>query len=209
MDSIRPGTEWSKKENLRKISVHAPNWLHFCRDRIIERIYSSPDRDNRRPGAGAAQQGAGVSVAGGHDHSRLDDGAVAAGELSQAAAGERSQCARLFGGGADRRRDRAARAADRLQPRDRVAGVCAGLGNNTAFNKKVDQFLREGRLGMTLQHPNVVGMLAVNKDNTTGQYFIVMEFVEGDNLRNILSVRKRLPADEALRMMEEFYNFPL
>lgn len=73
----------------------------------------------------------------------------------------------------------------------------------TDNKQKVDQFMREGRVGMTLQHPNVVGMLAVNKDNTTGQYFIVMEFVEGDNLRNILSVRGKMEVDEALRMMEE------
>lgn len=76
----------------------------------------------------------------------------------------------------------------------------------TDDKQKVDQFMREGRLGMTLQHQNVVGMLAVNKDNTTGQYFIVMDFVEGDNLRNILAVRKRLEPDEALRMMEECVN---
>ena len=73
----------------------------------------------------------------------------------------------------------------------------------TDNKQKVDQFMREGRVGMTLQHPHVVGMLAVNKDTTTGQYFIVMEFVEGDNLRNILGIRGKLEVDEALRMMEE------
>jgi serine/threonine protein kinase len=73
----------------------------------------------------------------------------------------------------------------------------------TDDKQKVDQFMREGRLGMTLQHPNVVGMLAVNQDNQTKQYFIVMEFVEGDNLRNILAIRKKLEPDEALRMIEE------
>ncbi len=73
----------------------------------------------------------------------------------------------------------------------------------TDNKQKVDQFMREGRVGMTLQHPHVVGMLAVNKDANTGQYFIVMEFVEGDNLRNILGIRGKLEPDEALRMMEE------
>ncbi|MFO0847878.1 MAG: serine/threonine-protein kinase [Gemmataceae bacterium] len=73
----------------------------------------------------------------------------------------------------------------------------------TDDKQKVDQFMREGRLGMTMSHPNVVGMLAVNQDNNTKQYFIVMEFVEGDNLRNILAIRKKLEPDEALRMMEE------
>ncbi|OWK47087.1 serine/threonine-protein kinase [Fimbriiglobus ruber] len=69
--------------------------------------------------------------------------------------------------------------------------------------QKVDQFMREGRIGLTLQHPNIVGMLAVNQDKVTGQYYIVMEFVEGGNLRDILTIRKKLEVDEALRMMEE------
>ena len=78
------------------------------------------------------------------------------------------------------------------------------LRNKWTENKqKVDLFLREGRVGMTLQHPNIVQILNVNQDQKTGQYFIVMEFVEGDNLRNIISIRGKLELDEALRMMEE------
>src|SRR5437879_2363870 len=39
---------------------------------------------------------------------------------------------------------------------------------------QVDLFMREGRVGTTLKHPNVVEMLSVDKDHKTGQYFIVM-----------------------------------
>ena len=39
---------------------------------------------------------------------------------------------------------------------------------------------------MTLQHPNIVEILAVNQDRASKQYYIVMEFVEGGNLRDIL-----------------------
>ena len=78
------------------------------------------------------------------------------------------------------------------------------LRNKWTDNKqKVDLFLREGRVGLTLQHPNIVSILAVNQDQKTGQYYIVMEFVEGGNLRDILTIRKKLEVDEALRMMEE------
>ena len=69
--------------------------------------------------------------------------------------------------------------------------------------KRVESFEREGRIGMTLDHPNIVRLLAVNKDAATGQHFIVMEFVEGDNLKNILNARKKLEVDEALNIMEE------
>jgi serine/threonine protein kinase len=73
----------------------------------------------------------------------------------------------------------------------------------TENQQKVDLFLREGRVGMTLQHPNIVQILNVNQDQKTGQYFIVMDFIEGDNLRNLISIRGKLELDEALRMMEE------
>ena len=73
----------------------------------------------------------------------------------------------------------------------------------TMDKQKIDLFLREGKLGMTIRHPNIVSVLAVNQDSKTGQYFIVMDFVEGGNLRDLLQIRKKLGFDEALRYMEE------
>jgi tRNA A-37 threonylcarbamoyl transferase component Bud32 len=69
--------------------------------------------------------------------------------------------------------------------------------------KRIESFEREGRLGMTLDHPNIVRILAVSKDQPTGAHFIVMEFVEGGNLRDILNIRKKVELDEALRILEE------
>ena len=73
----------------------------------------------------------------------------------------------------------------------------------TMDKQKVDLFLREGKLGMTVRHPNIVSVLAVNQDAKTGQYFIVMEFVEGGNLRDLITIRKKIGIEEALRIMEE------
>jgi serine/threonine protein kinase len=73
----------------------------------------------------------------------------------------------------------------------------------TMDKQKVDLFIREGKLGMTLRHQNVVGMLNVGQDSKTGQYYLVMEFVEGGNLRDLISIRKKIGIDEALRIMEE------
>jgi serine/threonine protein kinase len=73
----------------------------------------------------------------------------------------------------------------------------------TMDKQKVDLFMREGKLGLTIRHPNIVSVLAVNQDSKTGQYFIVMEFVEGGNLRDLLQARKKLNPDEALRIIEE------
>src|SRR5204863_9501392 len=43
----------------------------------------------------------------------------------------------------------------------------------------VETFLREGQIGLSMQHENIVAILAVNQDAKSGQHFIAMEFVEG------------------------------
>ncbi len=69
--------------------------------------------------------------------------------------------------------------------------------------KQIAQFFREGRVGLQLKHPNIVEVLAINQDEASQQYYIVMEFVEGGNLREILAIRKKLAAAEALRIIED------
>jgi serine/threonine protein kinase len=73
----------------------------------------------------------------------------------------------------------------------------------TMDKQKVDLFMREGKLGLSIRHPNIVSVLAVNQDPKTGQYFIVMEFVQGHNLRELLQGRKQLLPGEALQYIEE------
>jgi CheY-like chemotaxis protein len=69
--------------------------------------------------------------------------------------------------------------------------------------QRVEFFEREGRVGLSLRHPNIVEMLAVSRDASSGQYFLVMEFVEGGNLREILAIRKKLEPAEALPIIED------
>ena len=68
---------------------------------------------------------------------------------------------------------------------------------------KIDGFIREGRVGLTLKHPNIVEIMAINQEPSTKQYYIVMEFVEGGNLREILQIRKTLQVSESLRILED------
>src|SRR5262245_24999832 len=68
---------------------------------------------------------------------------------------------------------------------------------------KINLFEREGKIGMRLQHPNIVQILGVNCDRKSMQFFIVMEFVEGTNLRELISLRKKIAIPEAVRIMEE------
>lgn len=68
---------------------------------------------------------------------------------------------------------------------------------------RIDLFIREGKVGLLLKHPNIVEVLAINRDPSSGQYYIVMEFVEGGNLREILQIRKKLSVAESLRVIED------
>jgi serine/threonine protein kinase len=69
--------------------------------------------------------------------------------------------------------------------------------------ESIDLFEREGKMGMSMHHPNVVQILAVNRDVVSRQHYLVMEFVEGGNLRDFLAIRKKLEPAEALRILEE------
>jgi serine/threonine protein kinase len=69
--------------------------------------------------------------------------------------------------------------------------------------QRIDLFEREGQVGLSLRHPNIVEILAVNRDAASGQYYIVMDFVEGGNLREILQLRKKLAPAEALKFIED------
>lgn len=67
----------------------------------------------------------------------------------------------------------------------------------------IELFEREGRVGMSLRHPNIVEIITVGKDPANRQYYIVMEFVEGGNLRDILKLRGTFPVAETLKILEE------
>lgn len=67
----------------------------------------------------------------------------------------------------------------------------------------VELFVREACLGMSLKHPNIVQTLMVDHDKATDQHFMVMEFVEGGNLRDLLAIRKRFSVPETLRLLED------
>lgn len=67
----------------------------------------------------------------------------------------------------------------------------------------IELFEREGRVGMSLKHPNIVEILAVNQDQATKQYYMVIEFIEGGTLRDFLRIRKKLEPAEAIKIIED------
>lgn len=63
----------------------------------------------------------------------------------------------------------------------------------------LDQFLREGRMGLRLRHPNIVSIFDVVPDIRNP--FMVMEFVEGQTLRELIQIRGKLEPKIALKLI--------
>jgi CheY-like chemotaxis protein/tRNA A-37 threonylcarbamoyl transferase component Bud32 len=85
----------------------------------------------------------------------------------------------------------------------RIVAVKVLRGRWTDKPESVKLFEREGRVGLALRHPNIVEILAVNCDAASKQYFIVMEFVEGGNLRELLKIQKKLDPLKGVRILED------
>jgi serine/threonine protein kinase len=61
------------------------------------------------------------------------------------------------------------------------------------------RFRREARLALRLRHPHVVR--AFHMGETKGLPFLVMEYLQGDTLKEILQRRGKLPIPEAIRVV--------
>lgn len=62
----------------------------------------------------------------------------------------------------------------------------------------IRRFRREAQSAAALSHPNVVSIYDVGQEDET--HYIVMEYVEGNNLNEIIQERAPLQADEAVRI---------
>jgi len=61
------------------------------------------------------------------------------------------------------------------------------------------RFQQEARAAANLLHPNIVTVYDFGQDE--GRYFLVMEYVQGTDLKTLLRRRGRLPVDEAVELM--------
>ncbi|MCI0493313.1 MAG: protein kinase [Planctomycetes bacterium] len=84
----------------------------------------------------------------------------------------------------------------------------SSLSNPKAINDKthrsnrpvIDLFRREGEIGSKLKHPNIV---EIHEGFSQGvMHYIVMDFVEGRNLREFYRAKRRFDPVEAARIME-------
>ena len=63
----------------------------------------------------------------------------------------------------------------------------------------VERFHKEAEGGMRLRHPNIVRVLDFGNEDK--QYFMIMEYVEGSNLRDLLKIRTHIDEEAAVPMM--------
>jgi serine/threonine-protein kinase len=76
-----------------------------------------------------------------------------------------------------------------------------GLGDDAEFARKFD---REARAAAKLSHPNVVSVFDQGQDlgGPNSRPYIVMEYVEGQTLRDVLNRESPMPAARALEIIE-------
>jgi beta-lactam-binding protein with PASTA domain len=90
-------------------------------------------------------------------------------------------------------------ARDRLLDRNVAVKVLSpGFATDPTF---IARFRREAQSAASLNHPNIVAVYDWGEDG--GNYFIVMEYVAGRTLREVLREYSRLPALEAARIAAE------
>lgn len=64
--------------------------------------------------------------------------------------------------------------------------------------KQAELFIREGNLGRSLQHPNIVPIHDVCSQGST--HFLVLDFVEGWSLRELMKIRKKIEPGQATQL---------
>jgi serine/threonine protein kinase len=69
----------------------------------------------------------------------------------------------------------------------------------TSDASAVNRFAQEAEAGLSLHHPNIVRIFEYGEIDR--MHFMVMEYVEGSNLRDFLKLRQRLDTKEALPIL--------
>jgi serine/threonine-protein kinase len=88
----------------------------------------------------------------------------------------------------------------RLERQVAVKLLAEHLADDPAF---VSRFQREAQAAARLVHPNIVQVFDSGRDESTGQYFIVMEYIAGSSCAEILRDDGWLEVREAIDIIEQ------
>ena len=82
---------------------------------------------------------------------------------------------------------------------DRNVAIKLLRGDLASDEKFVHRFQREALSASSLNHPNIVEVYDVGEDN--GEYYIVMEYIEGKHLKDLIKRRGKLTISEVIDIM--------
>jgi serine/threonine-protein kinase len=88
----------------------------------------------------------------------------------------------------------------RLERQVAVKLLAEHLAEDPTF---VSRFQREAQAAARLVHPNIVQVFDSGQDERTGQYFIVMEYIEGQSCAEILRDDGWVEVDDAIAIVEQ------
>jgi eukaryotic-like serine/threonine-protein kinase len=88
----------------------------------------------------------------------------------------------------------------RLERQVAVKLLAEHLAEDPTF---VSRFQREAQAAARLVHPNIVQVFDSGQDESTGQYFIVMEYIEGQSCAEILRDDGWVEVDEAIAIIDQ------
>jgi len=89
---------------------------------------------------------------------------------------------------------------ERLERRVAVKLLAEHLADDPTF---VSRFQREAQAAARLVHPNIVQVFDSGQDEGSGQYFIVMEYIEGSSCAEILRDQSWIEVDEAIAIIDQ------
>ncbi len=87
----------------------------------------------------------------------------------------------------------------RLRREVAIKVMHASLAEDPSF---IARFEREARAAASLTHPNVVAVHDQGRDPVTGTVYLVMEYVSGHTVRDVLNARKALTPTQSLAVIE-------
>ncbi len=91
------------------------------------------------------------------------------------------------------------RALHKINGETRAVKVLRGKFSESADNRH--KFSQEGELGVQLRHPNIVPIFEVASEGN--QPYLVMEFLEGRNLREFIKIRQKFEPVEAVKLITD------
>ncbi len=67
----------------------------------------------------------------------------------------------------------------------------------------VDRFIREAKLACKIKHPNLIAVHDAGQNPQNGLYYIIMDYVPGGSVRDLLKKTRRIPPGRALEIITQ------